>query len=128
MAIRFGRPEGALERAAEEARLAAELATLTAAVGCCGHRRHAARTAAAAARAALADALRGEQAVAVGRRRAEDRERSAGRGAEAAARESAWHAAQADRLEAEAARLRDGLAALEAEATGSRDKSRRGRR
>src|SRR5206468_1480738 len=68
-------------------------------------------------RAALADATARESQAAAARRRSEDAERSAGRAAETAAREAGWHAGQADRLEAEAARLAEALTSLDASAT-----------
>ncbi len=118
IAVRFGKPEGALERAADEERLARDLDALDAERVAATAAMDGARNAGAAARAALAEAARAEQAVMAERRRAEDRERSAGRAAEAANRETAWHEAQAERLDGEAARLREALAALEAQAAG----------
>ena len=47
---------------------------------------------------------------AASRRRAEDVERAAGRDLEAAAREAAWHASQAERLALEAERAAQALA------------------
>ena len=115
LAVRFGRPDGALDRAAEEDRLARDLAALDGEVTATQAAADRARQAAAAARAVLAAAAAAENAAGAERRRAEDRERSAGRAAEAATREAAWHAAQADRFEAEAERLRVAFAALEAD-------------
>lgn len=113
VAVRFGRPEGALERAAEEGRLSRELAELEAEAAGAQALAEEARQAAVAARSAMVRATEAESVAGAARRRAEDRERAAGRGAEAAAREAAWHAAQAGRLEAESHRLRDVLLELE---------------
>ena len=115
LAVRFGRPEGALDRAAEEDRLARDLGALDGEVAVAQAGADQARQAAAAGRAVLTNAAVAESAAEAERRRAEDRERSAGRAAEAATREAAWLAAQADRFDAEADRLRAALVALDAE-------------
>ena len=70
--------------------------------------------AASRARSALELARLAETQAAAERRAAEEAERVAGRAAEGSARESAWGSAQADRLEAEVARLRAALSDLEA--------------
>ncbi len=118
VAVRFGRPEGALERAAEEERLTRELAALEAEAVGAQVLAEEARQAAVTARSAVVRATEAEAAAGAARRRAEDRERAAGRAADTAAREAAWHGAQAGRLEAELHRLRDVLVALEASGTG----------
>jgi chromosome segregation protein len=111
--VSLGGADGSLERRAEQNRVAAEVARLES-------QAHEHESAAATARAALASAR--EQAVrtraeaAAGsneRARAEANQRVAAREAEAAARELAWQAAQADRLEDEARRLAGELVALD---------------
>jgi chromosome segregation protein len=116
--IALGRPDGLLDRRAEEGRLALELGQLE---------EEAAKqeAAATAGRVALED-VRRELATAQGRvsttasdrARAEAALRAASRDADTAAGELAWHEAQADRLEREARRLAEELAALETSDSG----------
>src|SRR5207249_6974707 len=84
VAVRFGRPEGALERAADEDRLTREVATLRGEQATAEERARAAGAASEAARSELVEAASDERAAAEARRRAEDRERAVGRAAEAA--------------------------------------------
>jgi len=98
--------DGALQAQAELERLRAEAGELERGATTAGATADAARVRVAAARAALEDARGREASAAAERRRLEELERAAGRSAEAAARESAWHAAQAARLGADAERLR----------------------
>ncbi len=116
-AVALGRSEGPIERRAQLERLEAELGRLT--VEAAEAERAAVRAADLAdrARAALEVARLAETRAAAGRRAAEEAERVAGRAAESSARESAWDAAQAERLQAEVDRTRGALAALEAAET-----------
>jgi chromosome segregation protein len=113
--IALGRPEGVLERRAEMDGLAAELATAETDAQDRRAAADAASAAVAAARAALDSARTAESAASAARRRLEEEERSIGRAVEAAAREAAWHAAQVDRLAAEAARARAAERAMAAQ-------------
>jgi len=104
--VALGRPDGTLERRAEEERVRAEL------IAAAGESESAAveltrATQAVTAARADVEAARARAAVATGEwRRAEERERSVGREAEAGAREAAWHEAQAERLDQDAARAK----------------------
>ena len=116
--VRLGPAEGLLERRAEVERLTADVARLEAEAGAF---QAAAATAANVATAAREDAERRrdeEAEAAAGRRRAEDAERIAVRDHETRLRESGWHQAQAERLDAEAARARAALEALDGTAEG----------
>ena len=116
--VRLGPAEGLLERRAEVERLTADVARLEAEAGAL---QAAAATAANAATAAREEAERRrdeEAEAAAARRRAEDAERIAVRDHEARLRESGWHQAQAERLDAEAARARAALEALDGTAEG----------
>jgi chromosome segregation protein len=115
--VRVGRGDSPLERRAEADRLAREVEVLQAEADASEQATRAAATAAAQTRAALEAARVAESAAAARRRRAEDTERSAGRELEAAAREAAWHAAQADRLALETDRAAAALAAMDARPT-----------
>ncbi|HEX2625349.1 MAG TPA: hypothetical protein VHL56_00415, partial [Candidatus Limnocylindrales bacterium] len=102
-------------------RLAAEAATALAASEAAASALATAEAAVAAARAALAAARDLEAQQQVARRRAEEAERTTGSRLDAATRESAWLAAQAARLTAEAQRLRGALPPDEPEAAPSAD-------
>ncbi len=104
--VALGRPDGTLERRAEEERVRADLATVEGDAAAVAADTAAAAAAVETARAALDEARALETSAAGDRRSAEERERLAGRDAEAAAREAAWHEAQAERLDQEAARAR----------------------
>ncbi len=112
--VRVGRGDSPLERRAEADRLAREVDVLQAEADAAEQGTKAAEAAAAQARAALEAARVAESAAAARRRRAEDLERAAGRDLEAAAREAAWHAAQAERLALETDRAAAALAAIDA--------------
>ncbi len=113
LTVRIGRGDSPLERRAEVDRLAREAVSLEDEARAAEVELEAATAAAAGARAALEAARTVESAAASRRRRAEDMERSAGRDLEAAAREAAWHATQAERLTADAARAAAALQVLE---------------
>ncbi len=111
--VQLGAAEGLLERRAETERLTADVARLEAEVEAL---RSAAAAAAKTATSAREEAERRrdeEAEAAAARRRAEDAERIAVREHEANLRERGWHEAQAERLEAEAARARAALAVLD---------------
>ncbi|HVA87056.1 MAG TPA: AAA family ATPase [Candidatus Saccharimonadales bacterium] len=124
--IALGRPDGTLERRAEEERIRTELEATAGESEAAGLELALASQAVETARADV-EAARSQAAAAAGEwRRAEERERSAGRDAEAAVREAAWHEAQAERLEQEAIRARTLVEELErpmrpAEPTASAD-------
>ncbi len=111
--VRVGRGDSPLERRAEADRLEREANVLAAEAADAETGMNEAATAARHARSALDAARVAESAAVARRRRAEDVERSAGRELEAAAREAAWHVAQAERLGLEAARTAAALAALQ---------------
>ncbi len=107
--VRLGASDGTLERRAQldratDALRAAELAANAGVAA-------ASATAAAAAvcRATLDAARTGESAAAGERRRMEEEERLAARRLEALVREAAWHAAQLERLSAEAEHARTAI-------------------
>jgi chromosome segregation protein len=109
--VALGSPDSILDRRAEHARLSADLeraegerSKLDAIAG-------AAANAAAAARSALENARSEEARLTGERRRAEEVERATSTEAEAITREAAWHAAQHARMESDAARLREAVAA-----------------
>ncbi|HYH92663.1 MAG TPA: hypothetical protein VD763_05830, partial [Candidatus Saccharimonadales bacterium] len=116
--VTLGPPEGTLERRAEQGRLSAELERATAEA----EAQRAAATAATATAAQARDALdsaRAAEARGTGdRRRAEEAERVAARETEAIAREVAWHAAQLERLAADAERARTAIPAEAASGAG----------
>ncbi len=114
LTVRFGRGDSPLERRAEAEKLAREVDVLQAEADAAEAETTSTVKAATEARAALEQARATESGTAARRRRAEDLERAAGRELEAAAREAAWHQAQAERLTAEADRAAQALAALEA--------------
>ena len=123
VAVRVGRSDAPLERRAETERLARELAGLETEARQADQESDQATTAAADARASLERARIAEAAAVSQRRRAEDVERGAGRALEAAAREAAWHQAQAERLGADAARARTAAEVFQAQpASGSVDR------
>ncbi len=110
--VRFGSGESVLERRAEAARLAGEVAELVAEME---RGREAARLAGTEADGASSrvEAARAEESRSTGSRRsAEEAERLVARQLEAVVRESAWHEAQAERLSAELERARDMAATL----------------
>jgi chromosome segregation protein len=117
--VQLGAPDPILERRAERERLAAELARAERERTVADAERLDAETAMADTGIALeatrqrAETARGE------RRRLEETERAAARVAEAAAREAAWDAAQAERLEADAGRATEALAATKAAAAAA---------
>ena len=112
--VRIGRGDSPLERRAEADRLTREAGALQAEADSAEAETKTASAVAAGTRTALEAARAAESAAAARRRRAEDLERSAGRELEAASREAAWHAAQAERLATETGRAAAALAALEA--------------
>ena len=114
--IALGRVDGTLERRAEEDQLRAEVARVEVEAALASAESSEAASALALARAALEQARAAELQAAGVRRRGEDHERLCGREAEAAAREAAWHVAQATHLEAEASRARAHLDELSAAA------------
>ena len=104
------RPDGrGLHLRGDAERLAAELVAAQATAEDADAEGESAEALVAAARATLARAREAESNALVVRRRAEETERGAVAVAESAGRDAAWAAAQADRLEAEAARLRSAL-------------------
>ncbi len=113
--VRVGQGDTPLERRAQADVLAREVERLTAEAEAAEREVATATTAAAEARSALERVRSAESAATSARRRAEDLERAAGRELEAAAREAAWHEAQAERLGSESARA---AAAFEALASG----------
>ena len=119
MTVRFGRGDAPLERRAEVDRLRAAVERLAADAA---NAATAARTEAALAAVARTrlDEARAAEAQAAGRRRvAEEAERAAARALEATTREAAWHAAQAESIGGEVARLRQAVAGHEATAQRS---------
>ena len=126
--VRLGPAEGLLERRAEAERLTADVARLEAEAGALQAAAAAAANAATTAREE-AERRRDEEAeAAAARRRAEDVERIAVRDHEARLRESGWHQAQAERLDAEVARARAALEALDGTAERRNRRRRRRRR
>jgi len=117
LAVRFGRGDAPLERRAEAERLRGEVDRLEAEAATAVEASVAATAAAAGSRAAL-EAARADESRAAGQRRvAEEAERLAARTLEALVREAGWQEAQAQRLTAEVARLREAVAMDEAAAT-----------
>jgi chromosome segregation protein len=107
--ISIGRAESMLERRAEVETLAQEVANLATEADAAAVESAAAGRAAAAARAALESARETERRAGAVRREAEDSDRRATRALETIAREAAWRASQAARLEADRDRLRDSV-------------------
>ncbi|MEI7743593.1 MAG: AAA family ATPase, partial [Chloroflexota bacterium] len=120
LTVRIGRGDSPLERRAEAERLGREAEALAADAEDAERGTRAAATTAAEARGSLETARAAESAANARRRRVEDIERSAGRELEAAAREAAWHTAQAERMAGEAERAAAALAAHEAAAAAGR--------
>ncbi len=111
LAVRLGRGDAPLERRVEADRLRAEVARLLdEAAGTALEAAEAGRTA-DAARVAVDAAAAAESAAGADRRQAEEAERIAARELEAVVRESGWHAAQLERLAADAERARAAVAA-----------------
>jgi chromosome segregation protein len=114
--VRFGRGDAPLERQAEAARLRTEVDRLAGEASDATAAAEIAAAEAAAARRRL-DAVRHAESAATGERRvAEEGERTAARALETASREASWSAAQAEAIEAEAARLREAVTAHESAA------------
>jgi chromosome segregation protein len=114
------RPDGrALHLQGDVDRLAAEAAAAGEAVKAATAARSIAASAAERARHDVGNAREAEAVAVSARHRAEELDRSATASAESATRESGWLAAQAARLETEAARLRAGLPAESEPATAS---------
>ncbi len=123
--VRLGPTDGTLERRAQHDRATEELRAAELAANAGVAAAAAAGAAAAASRAAL-DAARAAESAATGeRRRAEEAERLAARRLEALVRESAWHAAQLERLNAEAERAGGAIPAPFAPAPPSADRGER---
>ena len=123
--VGLGRSESLLERRAEVERLAEEGARLQNDAAGASAEASTAGQGAAAARAALEAAREAERKAGAARGEAEEAERRATRALEGIARESAWRAAQAGRLEGERDRLAAGArqAAEIAEAANKSDEA-----
>ena len=124
LGVTFGAAESVLDRRAEAARLGQEIGVLDSevanlrgiAVGL---------TADAQAAAEAVDAARADESRAGGARRAaEEAERLVARQLETVVRETSWHAAQMDRLEAELRRARHAVATRDADADAVADADR----
>ena len=118
--VRLGGGASLLERRAEHEGLEAEIGRLADAAADATAEADAAGRVASAARDARERARREAEAARRTRRSADEAERTASRAAETTARELAWERAQAERLEADAARASASLEALE-EAEGLRE-------
>jgi len=103
--VSVGRAESLLERRAEVDRLAQDVARLETEAARAAEESSAASDAARVARAAFEAAREAERRGGAARHEAEDAERRASRSLETVAREAAWRAAQAGRLEADRDRL-----------------------
>ena len=114
--IALGKGDTPLERRAELERLQLELERCAADLADAEQGARISGAAAAGSRITLDRARTTEAQAAAIRRAAEEAERSVGREAEQAAREAAWQLAQAERGEADVARLRVALAGLAAAA------------
>ncbi len=112
LTVALGRPDGTLERRAEGERIAGEIDRATEVVAALTAEARAADAHAAESRRATSHAQDLEAAAVAARRSAEDEERTAGRIAEAAGREAAWHEAATERLVAEETRARLAVEAL----------------
>ena len=124
LGVTFGAAESVLDRRAEAARLGQEIGVLDSevanlrgiAVGL---------TADAQAAAEAVDAARADESRAGGARRAaEEAERLVARQLETVVRETSWHAAQMERLEAELRRARHAVATRDADADAVADADR----
>ena len=113
LALRLGRGDAPLERRADAEVLRADVARLRTEADAALAESAATERTAATARAALESATAEEGRAGADRRRAEEAERTAARELEAVARESAWHAAQLERLAADVEHAREALAAHE---------------
>ena len=113
LTVRIGRGDSPLERRAEADRIERDLEVLQGEADEAEKATRAGTQAAGEGRAALEAARTAESAAAARRRRTEDVERAAGRDLEAATREAAWHAAQAERFAGEAERAAAALAVLD---------------
>ena len=122
--VALGRVDGTLERKAGLERIEAELRRLELEASEAAKVRTNAGERATAARAAHAAARADEARIGAARRAAEEAERIAARSVERLARESAWLEAGAERAEADLARQRVALAALEAADAASRGTTR----
>jgi chromosome segregation protein len=111
-AIALGAPDAILEVRAEHDRLTADLERADASLAAARASASTADEAAGRARAALEAVRSDEAAAATERRRADEAERAVARDAEALARETAWHAAQLERIEVEVARLVESVPAM----------------
>ena len=103
--VSLGRSESLLDRRAEIDRLAEEVSGLETEAEAATAEAAAAARGAVAARVELEQAREAERRAAATRREAEEAERRAARTLEGVARETAWHASQAIRLEADRDRL-----------------------
>ena len=121
LTIALGRPDGVLERKAEADTLASDVAAADAEARDRRATTVAASAAVVGARTTLDSAGAAQSQTSAAVRRLEEEERTIGRAVEAAAREAAWHAAQVDRLAAEAARA---VAAEQALTAPERDRNR----
>ncbi len=120
LSVTFGRGDAPLERRAEAERLGAEVERLEAEAAATGEALVASTANGDDARAAL-DAARADESRAAGERRiAEEAERAAARALEALVREAGWQEAQAERLAAEVARVREAVEGHEAAAEARR--------
>ena len=111
--VTLGKADGTLERQAGVQRLQDELNRLEARAGEADRARAVATERAITARSALAAARAEEARIGAARRAAEEAERVAARSVERLAREAAWLEAGAGRAEADLARHRAALTALE---------------
>jgi chromosome segregation protein len=118
--IALGRRDGTLERRAEQERLELEVDRLELAASRAETARIGATERATNARLVHASARSEEARIGAARRTAEEAERIAARSVERLAREAAWLEAGVQRGEAELARQRSALAALEAAGHGPR--------
>jgi chromosome segregation protein len=105
--VRLGGADGTIERRAGADRLRTDVARLEQEAVAAENALRDATAAGSDARRRLEDARAAESRAAGERRSAEEADRAAARQLEAAIRETGWQSAQADRLTAEVARLRD---------------------
>jgi len=108
-AVALGKPDDGIERRAEAERLRLDVEALGARADAAEAAARDATARAEEARATLAAATAAEARSREDRRAAEDRQRLADRALEQAVREAEWHAAQHERLAAEAERARAAL-------------------
>ena len=111
--VALGRPDGVLDRRSEERRLAVELGRLEEEASQREADAKRAHVALEEARRQLGSVQGRMSATAAEHARSEAIQRAVSRDAETAARELAWHEAQAQRLDGEALRLATELAALD---------------